>query len=234
MAMRQLIEIDEDRCNGCGQCIMDCAEGALEIANGKAKVVADVLCDGLGACMGGCPQDALKIVVREAPDFDEDAVHARKHQAGAAAAGCKGAQAELFVSMSRMVPSAGTFGEAGEGAVGHWPMKLRLVPADAPYLRGAKITLAADCAAPASPVFQQYVAGRVVIIACPKFEDKQAIKAKLGEILRQSGMAEIDVLRMEVPCCSPLTMLCREAVQEAGSSCVVRERIMGRDGRVLQ
>ncbi len=229
MALRQLIEIDEARCNGCGQCLLDCAEGALELVNGKARVVSDILCDGLGACLSGCPRDALHLVWREAPDFDEEAVRARRQ--GLADAGCRGGQAEIFSTR----PSGEQASARGTGrAVPHWPLKLRLVPAGAVFLDQADISLVADCAAPASPDFHELVRDRVVMLACPKFEDKEGIRKKLVELFRSASIRDVEVLRMEVPCCAPLTRLCQEAAREAGLAVEVRERILGRDGGLLK
>ena len=221
MAMRQIIEINEDLCNGCGQCILDCAEGALQIVDGKAKVVADILCDGLGACLSGCPQDALKLVTREAPDFDEEAVHARL---ASGASSCSGAQAAVFAPT---VPAGDT---KGHGAIKHWPVKLRLAPADAPFFKRANLTLAADCAAPACSNFHSLTDDRLVVIACPKFENKEEILRKLEDLFRQSDLNSIEVLRMEVPCCGPLAALCEEAASRVGYAGEFRVRVLGRDG----
>jgi MinD superfamily P-loop ATPase containing an inserted ferredoxin domain len=225
MAMRQIIEINEDLCNGCGQCLLDCAEGALQIVDGKAKVVSDILCDGLGACLSGCPQDALKLVTREAPEFDEEAVHARI-VSGASA--CSGAKAAIFTP-----PTDGN-GSVGHGAIKHWPVKLRLTPADAPFLKKANVTLAADCAAPASSGFHSLAEDRLVVIACPKFEDKEDILRKLEDMFRKSDLCSVEVLHMEVPCCGPLAALCREAATRAGYSGELRVRVLGRDGMEKQ
>ena len=232
MALRQIIEIDESRCNGCGQCIRDCAEGALEIVNGKAKVVADSLCDGLGACLSGCPQDALKIIWRDAEAFDESAVHARQHQQAAksAACSCPGSAAQIF-------PAARTSG-AGPGVpaeqMRHWPVKLRLVSPSAPFLRGAQVLITADCAGAASASLHAQTAGKLMLIACPKFEDREEVKERIRTLIACSGLQSLDVLRMEVPCCSGLTQVCRQAAQEAGAPFQVREFIMRRDGSLMQ
>lgn len=241
--LRNIVEIDEERCNGCGQCVRDCAEGAIAIVDGKAKVLADFLCDGLGACLGGCPQDALHIVQREAEAFDEQAV--LKHMDANAAhhvhdprdpfapqgqleCGCSSSHARVLegpalTGLSAVAPAA-TVNR-------HWPVKLRLVPPTAPFLRGAHIVIAADCAATASPLFHHWAAGKVVLIACPKFEDSQAIVRKLTDIIAQSAPASLTVLRMEVPCCKGLMGMCEQAA--LGSALKVDNVVMGCNGVLL-
>ncbi len=259
-ATRDIIEINEDLCNGCGQCVLDCAEGAIQIIDGKAKVIADHLCDGLGACLGGCPTGALKIIRRSADAYDEEAVE--KHLAGMGrthkpdhhghehgphhghghgghhghGGGCPSAKA-----MS-MAPSGGCpSGRAqslpmGPGAAAapagnvHWPLKLRLMSPDAPFLKGARLLLAADCSAFAAPAFHTLKAGRVCLIACPKFEGMDALVERLAEIFTVSEPADVTVVRMEVPCCRALSGACEAARQKAGKQFPVTEVIVARDG----
>lgn len=219
--LRKIIEIDEERCNGCGQCVLDCAEGAIAIVDGKAKVIADHFCDGLGACLQGCPQDALHIVEREADPFDPAAVEAHLHAKGMPAAphasslpgaalpplacGCPGSAARSFAE-----------GPAGGG---HWPVKLRLVPAHAPFLDNAHLLLAADCAPAVFPGFHTLAQGKVVLTLCPKFEDNAAMLQKLADICANRHPQSLTALRMEVPCCKGLESMAREAVRQAGSAC---------------
>lgn len=248
---RKIIEIDEERCNGCGQCVLDCAEGAIAIIDGKAKIVSDVFCDGLGACLGSCPVDALKIIEREAPAFDEEAAmeHVRKRDAatgkpaaphghggmgghgqghhggmGGHGGGCPGAALRMVNKASAPVFAVAGGEVAGPG---HWPMKIRLVPPTAPFLRGADVLVAADCAAAASPIFHAHFAkGKVVLIGCPKFDDTEAYAHRLAEILQTSGIASLTVLRMEVPCCRGLSAAAHRAKELSGASIEVRDIIM--------
>ena len=218
---RNIIEIDRERCNGCGQCVLDCAEGAIAIIDGKATVVSDSYCDGLGACLSGCPQNALAIVRREAVPFDEEA--AMRHVARQK----EERRQQLFQPLGKHEPH-GPVGERRQT----WPVKLRLVPPSAPFLKGADILLAADCSAPASARFCEIASGKVVLIACPKFEDNQEMRARLVALFTEARPASVTVLRMEVPCCRGIAAVCHEAAEECGIS--VRELVMGRNGELCQ
>ncbi|MCL1939305.1 MAG: ferredoxin [Desulfovibrionaceae bacterium] len=254
--IRDIIEIDEERCNGCGQCVIDCAEGAIALVDGKAKVIADIYCDGLGACLGGCPVDALRIIRREADDFDEEAVqdHLLRQgkpapmaaQAGPGAHGacnCPGAAATSFTLLPmRDGPGSADLdaceGIPGPGAAGgpgarRWPLKIRLMPEEAPFLRGAALLVAADCAAFAAPDFHQRLAdGKVMLIGCPKFEGSEALARKLEAIVRAAKPESLLVARMEVPCCRALTKACLDALGAAGEDIPQREAVISRAGEV--
>lgn len=244
---RNIIEIDRERCNGCGQCVLDCAEGAIAIIDGKATVVSDSYCDGLGACLSGCPQSALAIV-RGKP------CRSTKRQPCATSPGRRKSAGNSFFSRSastsrtersvadapgppcrnslhgsgRKARAAGPVGERRQT----WPVKLRLVPPSAPFLKGADILLAADCSAPASARFCEIASGKVVLIACPKFEDNQEMRARLVALFTEARPASVTVLRMEVPCCRGIAAVCHEAAEECGIS--VRELVMGRNGELCQ
>ncbi|MFV0423308.1 ATP-binding protein [Oleidesulfovibrio sp.] len=259
--IRKIIEIDEERCNGCGLCVPDCAEGAIAIIDGKAKLVKDSYCDGLGACLGACPQDALHIVEREADDFDEDAAmeYVRKRDAGllpdnppvhdsssaphnaphaASAQQAKGGCPGSMIRSFKDTPAAGPALAQAAGPVsgpGHWPLKIRLVPPTAPFLKGAEVLVAADCAAAASPIFHShFAAGKVVLIGCPKFDDTNAYAQKLADILSTSGIAGMTVLRMEVPCCRGLSDAVNTAARLSGSNIQIKEIIMSCQGQEAQ
>ncbi len=342
-AMRNIVEINEELCNGCGQCILDCAEGAIILQDGKAKVIADMLCDGLGACLSGCPTGALKIIQREADEYDESAVekhlaaqgrvhaghahghhgrhehphghhgrhehphghheghgHSHKHS-GHAGCGCSGSAPAVFgehtdhphghhgghghphghheghghshkhsghagCGCSGSAPAV--FGEhtghphhahghhGGHGHPGHgggcpgsraqgfpvqgggvqgrtWPLKVRLMSPEAPFLQGADLVIAADCTAFAAPGFHEIMgAGKVLLIACPKFEDREETVARLAAIFRTS--ASCTIVRMEVPCCKALTALCFEAKERSGRADLpMEEVILTRQGTIL-
>jgi NAD-dependent dihydropyrimidine dehydrogenase PreA subunit len=253
--IRKIVEIDEELCNGCGECIPNCAEGAMYIENGKAKIKADKLCDGLGACLGHCPMGALKIIEREADEFDEEAVHheleAMKKAEAAPSLGC-GCPGPSMMTMNRPAgggcpgsraanldrPAGGHRTPAQDAAVkesylGHWPVKLRLVPPEAPFLRGAEVIIAADCAPVALPGFNQRLAGKVVMIACPKFDDPQPYLSKLVQMFRSSGIKKVQVLRMEVPCCTGLATLVKQAAQMAGTEVPVEDLVVTRMGELV-
>jgi NAD-dependent dihydropyrimidine dehydrogenase PreA subunit len=256
--MRKMISIDEELCNGCGECIPSCAEGALAIVDGKARLVKDIYCDGLGACLGECPTGALKVVVREAADFDPDAVaehltaqgrevpdHMPDPQSlrlGASAerqarpmGGCPGAALKTMTPCDRAnAPTAGV-GEAGGSALSHWPVQLRLVPATAPFLRGADLLLTADCVPVAFPGYHaQYLPGRVVLMGCPKFDNQQEYVEKLADIIAANGLKSITVMEMEVPCCASMSVILGQAVRRAGVAVNAVRVVVSREGRVLR
>lgn len=228
MPIRKIIEIDEERCTGCGLCVVDCAEGALEIIDGKAKVVNDVFCDGLGACIGACPEDALKIVEREAVDFDEEAVEA--HLVGKqgdapvapepAACGCPGSMTRLFDEPcgAPAAPVSQAPRAAAVSELRQWPIQLRLLPPSGPLYQDKDVMLIADCVAAANPeVQQQLVRGNTIIMTCPKLDDPDPSIMKLAQIV-QNPVRSIGVAIMEVPCCTGLLHILREAMARAGVS----------------
>ncbi len=232
MAIRNIIEIDEDKCNGCGQCVVDCAEAALEIVNGKAKLVRDMYCDGLGACLGGCPTGALKIIQRDAEEFDEAAtekhIHASK-QKKEEFCGCPGTRTMDFTAQGKTTQAAGdTMPE-----LSNWPVQLKLVPTTAPYLQGADLLLAADCTAFSAINFHsRFIKGKKLLIACPKLDDSQLYYEKLTEIFRDNAIQSITVVRMEVPCCGGLMYLTKEAVKASGREIPLHEVIIGIKGEI--
>lgn len=216
---RDIIEIDDRKCTGCGLCITACAEGALELVNGKARLISDTYCDGLGACLK-CPEGALRIVQREADAFDEEAALAAKHNRNAeknSHAGCPGSMARTLGPIAHAMP-AGVAGSK-QASLASWPIQLDLVPASAPFLHDATILLAAHCAGFALPnLHQDWLAGRIVIIACPKLGNREQMLDRLIGIIAQGGIRQIDILRMSVPCCGGLEHLTRQALEAAGSA----------------
>lgn len=222
---RDIVEIDTERCNGCGQCVLDCAEGAIAIIDGKAKVVSESFCDGLGACLSGCPQKALTIVRREAPIFDEEA--AKKHVAERAGSHsrCQGTAPQQF-----SVPGTRA-AELFAPATHTWPVKLRLVPAGAPFLADASLLLAADCSAAVSPRFHELAKGRVPLLVCPKFENHADMETRLREIIAAGHPDSLMALRMEVPCCRSLATLCASLASQFAIP--FEEKIMQRDGTLV-
>lgn len=228
--IRKIIEIDDEKCDGCGNCVPSCAEGAIQIVDGKARVIADMYCDGLGACLGECPQGALQIVEREAEEFDEAAVHkllekqakAGKNDApgpSVISGGCPSAAVHSFsTSACDCDGQAKVQASGGPSALGHWPVQIRLVPAGAPFLKNADLVIAADCVPVAYPAFHKdFLAGRAVMIGCPKFDDAQSYVDKLTRVFAESGIKSITCVIMEVPCCAGLPAIVKKALENSGA-----------------
>jgi len=235
MGKRQIIQIDQDKCDGCGMCVPSCAEGAIQIVDGKAQLLADRYCDGLGACLGECPQGALTIEDREAEEFVGPAPGAPHPEAPAplpAPPGeefvCPGSRMQQFQPAT--APTSG-----GASALSHWPIKLRLVAPQAPFLKGASLLVAADCAPFAVGDFHsRYLEGKVLLCGCPKFDDAPEHVAKLTAILQANDIQEISIVNMEVPCCFGLVQIVRQALEASGKSLPVTICTLGTAGQVLQ
>ena len=243
MATREIIRIDEEKCNGCGECVVACAEGAIDIVDGKARLVSEVYCDGLGACLGKCPEDALTIERREAVAFDEAAVQDRLKAQGvrregrealpmyiAPAQGCPSSQVRAFGPVeARPAPTGGP----ADAALGHWPIKLRLVPPGAPFLADADLALIADCVPFAfADLHRTYLPEHALVIGCPKFEDPAFALERLTEILRDSGVRSLTVVHMEVPCCFGYWQLGRQALAASGRTIPLNQVVIGVRGDV--
>jgi len=244
MARRQIIKIDEDRCDGCGLCVPSCAEGAIQIVDGKARLVRDDFCDGLGACLGECPNDALSIEEREAPEFDEAAVAVSRRKAaspppawpdvlhrhgghGHPGGGCPSARI-LDLAPRRETPQPGGVSPRAPSALEHWPVKLKLVPPTAPFLRGADLMLAADCVPFAyAGMHGDLLPDHAVVIGCPKFDDYLEARARLTEILRVSSVRSLTVVTMEVPCCLGYLRMAQEALSASGKDIPLRHVVIG-------
>jgi ferredoxin len=231
--LRKVVRIDEERCTGCGVCIPACAEGALRIVDGKAKLVSDKYCDGLGACLGECPEGAIGIEEREAEEFDDTTVghhvHQHSHAKETLPCGCPSASVTW---LERRETESSCPGSANrESMLGNWPVQLTLVPPGASFLQGADVVLAADCVPFACAGFHQdFLRDHALLVACPKLDDFQAHLAKLKEVLRGSRVKSITVVRMEVPCCSGLTGMAEEAIRLSGKKIPLGEVIIGIKG----
>jgi len=248
MPARKIIEIDEDKCTGCGACVTSCAEGALQIVDGKAKVVNEVFCDGLGACIGECPEGALRIVEREAPEFDEEAVkgHLREMRgregAEPAAPEPCGCPSSSPMSLLRGSDGASLHHGMAQRSMSelppelvNWPVQWRLVQPASPFLKGADILLSADCVPFAYRDFHgRFLAGKPVVIGCPKLDDQQGFLDKLTALVRDASPRSLTVVHMEVPCCSGLLRLVEEAVRRSGRDVPIRKVMVGIKGEVLQ
>lgn len=246
-AVRKIIEIDEELCDGCGQCVPDCAEGSLKIIDGKAKLVADNLCDGLGACLGACPTGALKIIERKADEFDEDAVEKflaeEKKKAEESDCGCASSHIQSFPQASVTPISScksanapkGMDATEGGSALSHWPIQIRLVPATAPFLKNADLLVAADCTAVAVKNFQQnYLEGKSVMMGCPKFDDADSYVQRFAEIISNCNLKSLTILLMEVPCCSAMSVIIQKAIERAGKSVPVEQITISTRGEELE
>jgi Fe-S-cluster-containing hydrogenase component 2 len=221
---REIVKIDEEKCNGCGLCVPACAEGAIRIVDGKARLIADNLCDGLGACLGDCPMDAITIEQREADEFDEEAVEEHLAASGeekpAAAhsshqGGCPSARLMTF-GKEESAPAAEGPGSR-QSQLRQWPVQMHLVPPSAPFLRDADLLLAADCVPFAYADFHRdFLQGKALLIGCPKLDDGQAYLHKLTAILENNDIKTLTVMHMEVPCCSGLIAIARQALAASG------------------
>jgi ferredoxin len=212
LVRRKIVKIDQSLCNGCGACIPKCAEGALQIINGKATVVKDTYCDGLGACLGQCPQGAITIIEREAPEFDEKEVH--EYLKTRASERSKTEAKNMFSKPQ-------------------WPIKLNLIPVKAPFFDNADLLIAADCAPIALKDFdEKMLQGKKIAIGCPKFDDARAYAQKLGEILKENNISSITVAHMEVPCCSALNWVVSKALEASGKKIPVKEYEISVGGEV--
>jgi ferredoxin len=242
---RKIVLIDEEKCNGCGLCVPSCAEGALQIIDGKAKLVAEIYCDGLGACLGECPQDAISIEDRVAAEYDEVATeehlaeqHQRHHEhheyhaepaaEGNLACGCPGSAMQQFESPAEDVTAAHQ-----PSRLTQWPLQLTLVPPTAPFLAGADVLFTGDCVAYATGGFHQdFLKDHALLLACPKLDDFEAHLAKLTEVLKQSSLKSITVMRMEVPCCGGLTQMAQLAIEASGRKIPLAELVIGIRGDI--
>lgn len=242
MPLRKIVHIDEDKCDGCGQCIPSCAEGAIRVINGKARLVADALCDGLGACLGFCPKGAITITEREADEFDERLVHTQKHPA------CLGSETLNLTVLPTVpepaIPAQPAFTPAPAAAVlekkpaaapglRNWPIQLHLVLPTAPFFQNADVLLVANCVPFAVMDFhERFLGDGVCLTACPKLDDTRGYTEKLAAILLHGGIRSLTIVRMSVPCCGGLLGITQAARQAAGVAAHVREISVSSRGEV--
>jgi len=236
MPVRTIIEIDEDKCDGCGICIDSCHEGALALVDGKAKLVSDIYCDGLGDCLKDCPQGAIRKIQREADEYSQTAVDQRLQKLGRkpapafpelneipacptppqapAGGGCPGSAMKRF---EQSQPLGGQATGPLRNELGHWPVQLMLVPPHAPFLKGADLLICADCVPFAVPDFHsRYLAGKAVVVGCPKLDNLEHYFEKLTAMFAEAQPRTITVLRMEVPCCGGIAQAAVQARDRAG------------------
>ena len=237
---RRIIQIDEQKCNGCGACAAACHEGAIEMVNGKAHLMRDDYCDGLGDCLPTCPTGAITFVEREAAPYDEAAVLAAKKNK-ASAGGCPGSAAHTLhagcpgsrVQVLSGGAEAAAVPTAAPSRLRQWPVQIKLVPIEAPFFDGAKLLIAADCTAYAYAAFhERFIRGHITLGGCPKL-DSVDYSEKLTEILRRNDIREVTVVRMEVPCCGGLENAAKRALQASGKFIPWQVVTISTDGRIL-
>jgi Fe-S-cluster-containing hydrogenase component 2 len=221
MTVRNIVEIDEEKCDGCGLCVISCAEGALEVRDGKAKVIKEIYCDGLGACIGECPQGALEIVMKESDPFDEEATeeHVKslrdKQPPKEVEVGCPGAKLIHFQSQAPAAAVQEAGGQTSE--LRNWPVQIHLLPVRAPFFNGADLLIAADCVPFAMGTFhQRLLRGKILAIGCPKLDDSKFYVEKLGQIFANNDIKSITIGYMEVPCCGGLLHVVNKALEASG------------------
>ena len=242
MVLRSIVRIDEEKCTGCGLCLPACAEGALKIVDGKAKLIRDKYCDGLGACLGECPQGAIIIEKREAEEFDEEAVeeHLKGKQSVPAVhpvhpirQSCPSVQVMRF---ERNMAEKGTVNvpEKRESMLSQWPVQLALLPTNAPFLENADLLVAADCVPFAYANFHNdFLRGKILVVGCPKLDDAEFYKEKLTEIFKRSNIRSVTVVNMEVPCCFGLNRLVKEALDSSGKVIPLKQEIISIKGDTI-
>ena len=237
---RRIIEIDQDKCNGCGACAAACHEGAIAMVDGKAKLMRDDYCDGLGDCLPTCPTGAITFVEREAVAYDEKAVMENKRkkmqekmkkEGMTLPCGCPGSQsrkieheecADAEVSYTKTVSQ-----------LSQWPVQIKLVPVNAPYFDGARLLIAADCTAYAYAAFhERFIKGHITLVGCPKLDDVD-YSEKLTEIIRDNDIKSVTVVRMEVPCCGGLEHAAKTALQQSGKFIPWQVVTISTDGKIL-
>jgi Pyruvate/2-oxoacid:ferredoxin oxidoreductase delta subunit len=253
MAMRKIIKIEEDKCNGCGLCVPNCVEGAIQIINGKAKLVKDSYCDGLGACLGHCPQDALHIIEREAAEFDEEEAMKNVQKKSpiieksdvvgvrplspAHGGGCLGSRVMSFANKEDKhgMPVMGTNNDIQiniKSQLRQWPVQLKLVPVNAPYFQGADLLVTADCVPFAYANYHmELLKGKIVVVGCPKLDDIASYTEKLEQIILSNELKGITVAFMEVPCCSGIVRAVEKALQNSGKNIPLKKVRITIDGQ---
>jgi len=251
---RKIIKIHEEKCNGCGLCVTACHEKAIELVNGKAKLVSDIYCDGLGDCLPNCPTAAIEIIEREADEYDDDAVKARILELDnkpketkdiniggeeKLPCGCPGTMAKTIerkpIITMETIPKKREITTENNSELMQWPVQLNLINTNAQYLKDANLLIAADCTAYAYGNFHRdFMKDKVTIIGCPKLDDNEHYKNKLTEILKKNNIKSITVVRMEVPCCSGIVASVKSAMLQAQIIVPYKEVTIGTNGDIIE
>lgn len=225
--IRKIVSIDEEKCNGCGQCAAACHEGAIMMVDGKARLIRDDYCDGLGDCLPACPAGAISIIEREAADYSEEAVKAHK-AASPLPCACPGSEAKVIGRKEEICDKP-----ASESCLSQWPVQIKLVPVKAPWFDKASLLVAADCTAYAYADFhRKFMKDKITIVGCPKL-DAVDYSQKLEAIMRENSIMNVTVVRMEVPCCGGLENAVRKALQASGKAISLSVVTISTDGRIL-
>lgn len=238
--IRKIIKIDEELCNGCGLCANACHEGAIGMVNGKAKLLRDDFCDGLGACLPVCPTGAITFEEREAAEFDEKAVNDSKAEkteerppVPPLPCGCPGTKSRFIKRVTEERQPEREPSSAPVSRLSQWPVQIKLVPVNAPYFNGARLLIAADCAAYAYADFHnKFIKNHITLIGCPKL-DMTDYAVKLTEILKHNDIKSVRVVRMEVPCCGGIEYAVRDAVKASGKTIPWQVVTVSTDGQIL-
>ncbi len=237
---RRIIEINQDKCNGCGACAAACHEGAIAMVDGKAKLMRDDYCDGLGDCLPACPTGAISFVEREAAAYDEQAVMENKQKKMRAegmrlSGGCPGTRMKTLIHHAEpAVTESAAVPVAVQSRLAQWPVQIRLVPVNAPYFDGAKLLIAADCTAYAYAAFhERFIKGHITLVGCPKLDDVD-YSEKLTEIIRENDIKSVTIVRMEVPCCGGLEYAAKTALQNSGKFIPWQVVTISTDGSILE
>lgn len=239
---RKIIQIDEEKCNGCGICATACHEGAIDIIDGKAKLVREDFCDGFGDCLPHCPVDAISFVEREAPEYNEQAVKAAQEKKA-----CPGSKVMQFTHSQEKKACPGSkmmqfIHKDEESALprkqvsrlAQWPCQIKLVPSKAEFFDGAKLLIAADCTAYAyANMHEEFMKGKITIIGCPKLDDIDYAE-KLTDIIRDNDIKSVTIVRMEVPCCGGMQRAAETALKTSGKFIPWQVVTISRDGRILE
>ena len=236
MALRNIVKIDEEKCNGCGLCVTACAEGAIQIVDGKAKLISESYCDGLGACIGQCPENAITVEKREAAEFDEEAtkIHVAERKSAQMQTDfvCPGIMAEELEEKAEASVSGAP---EVSSQLRHWPVQLKLVPPTAPFFVNADLLLAADCVPFAMRDFHnEFLKDHSIVVGCPKLDNVEFYIEKLAAILQANKLNSLTVIHMEVPCCSGLTRIAQEAIAHSGVDVVLDDVTVGIDGKIVE
>lgn len=235
--IRRIIEIDKEKCNGCGLCANACHEGAIGMVDGKATLLRDDYCDGLGDCLPVCPTGAITFVEREAAAYDEAAVQENMAKKGkASACACPGSQSKLLEVQEKMAAKREetAISAAVPSKLRQWPVQIKLAPIKAPYFDGAKLLIAADCTAYAYGNFhEEFMKGKITLVGCPKL-DMVDYSEKLTEIIKQNDIRSVTIVRMEVPCCGGMELAAKKALQASGKFIPWQVVTISTDGRILE
>lgn len=234
---RKIIQIDEEKCNGCGVCVKACHEGAIGMVNNKAKLLRDDYCDGLGDCLPACPTNAITFTEREALPYDEETVKKNKEnlQKEKLPCGCPGTNSKTIKRQETVYADNGsTKGADFESKLNQWPVQIKLVPVNAPYFNNSNLLVAADCAAYAYANFHnRFMKNKITIIGCPKL-DNVDYSEKLTAIIKNNEIKSVTVVRMEVPCCGGIELAVKKALQDSGKFIPWQVVTVTTDGKIIE